>query len=428
VAGTTRRESGKFAHTPEAIEAWAAEWGARFPGQPVAVALEQSRGALLYALSKYGHLVLYPIHPSSSYAFRKAMFPSGSKDDPKDADVLLDVLTLHFGRLRALQPDTPQTRKLQALVEKRRQLVDERTAQTNRITDQLKLYFPQVLQWFDEISSPIAAAFLARWPTVPDVKKENSEVLRSFFYQHGSRSEKRINERLQQIQQAVPPIDDTAVIEPAVLVVRILLGVVDALQKGIQALEKSIEETASAHPDYAIFASFPGAGAAMAPRLLAAFGSQRDRYGSAGEMQTFSGIAPVIEASGKKRWIHFRRACPKFVRQTFHEHAALSIQQCDWARTFYDGQRAKGKGHHAAVRALAFKWIRILFRCWQSRQPYDEQLYVAAQQARAVPLTRKPIPAEASSPGQATQSVGGKPSDSQLKSVGAILKSLMANA
>src|SRR5438094_9611153 len=116
----------------------------------------------------------------------------------------------------------------------------------------------------------------------------------------------------------------------------------------------------------------------MAPRLLAAFGSQRERYRSADELQSFSGIAPLTESSGKRKWVHFRFACPKFLRQSFHEWAGHSIAQSEWARAYYEQQRARGKKHHAAVRALAFKWIRILFRCWKDRVVYDESINLAA--------------------------------------------------
>src|SRR5262249_44216819 len=157
--GSSKRESGKFEHSPEAVDAWAMQWAKRFAGRPVAVAVEQSRGALVYALLKFQHLVLYPVHPSTSYDYRKAGFPSGSKDDPKDAELMPDLVTLHRARLRVLQPDTEQTRQLQILVEKRRQLVDDRTAHLNRATDQLKLYFPQVLGWFDDLASPMCKDF-----------------------------------------------------------------------------------------------------------------------------------------------------------------------------------------------------------------------------------------------------------------------------
>jgi Transposase IS116/IS110/IS902 family len=121
------------------------------------------------------------------------------------------------------------------------------------------------------------------------------------------------------------------------------------------------------HPDFFIFESLPGAGAVMAPRLLAAFGSQRDRYGRADEVQTYSGVAPVTERSGKRKWVHFRWACPKFLRQSFHEWAGHSISQSAWARGHYQQQRDRGKDHHAAVRALAFKWIRVSAKSARSR-------------------------------------------------------------
>ena len=151
-------------------------------------------------------------------------------------------------------------------------------------------------------------------------------------------------------------------------------------------LDERIEEAAAAHPDFFIFKSLPGAGPALAPRLLAAFGSQRERYRNAGEVQTYSGIAPVMEKSGKKQWIHFRWACPKFLRQSFHEWAGHSIGYSVWARAYYRQQRGKGVDHHGAVRALAFKWIRIVFRCWKERVAYDESKYLAALTRRASPL------------------------------------------
>ena len=134
------------------------------------------------------------------------------------------------------------------------------------------------------------------------------------------------------------------------------------------------------------FQSLPAAGAALAPRLVAFFGTNRERYHSADEVACFTGIAPVRERSGKRDWIHFRYACPKFVRQTFHEYASHSIGQSAWARAYYDQQRAQGSDHHAAVRALAFKWIRILFRCWKDRKPYDEPTYIQALRRRGSKL------------------------------------------
>jgi transposase len=420
-AGSSRRERGRLQQTPEALEAWAAELARRFPGRPVAVALEQARGAVLYGLSQYGHLVLYPVHPAMASRFRAALHPSGVKDDPSDADLLLDILVQHRGRLRSLQPDTPATRQLQLLVEKRRQLVDLRTAQTNRIRDLLKIYFPQVLEWFEDLAAPIVEAFLQRWPTLERVQQEEAATLRQFFHQHHSRSRQRMQERWEQIRQARPALEDRAIIDPSVQMVQALLAVVAALRPGIARMDRAIQEVAASHPDYALFCSFPSAGPVLAPRLLAAFGSRRERFQSAQEVQAYSGIAPVQSRSGAHRWIHFRWACPKFLRQTFHEYAARSLLRCDWAREFYQTLRAKGKKHHAAVRALAFKWIRILFRCWQSRQPYQESIWTDARKHRRYDPPAPPAPP----PPRAHR---GKSEDRELKPVGAVLKSLLAQA
>ena len=399
ITGQTLRERGKLEHTPEAVEVWAAQLAARFPGQLLAVGLEQSRGALIHLLSKYSHLILYPIHPATAANFRTALFPSGSKDDPKDADLLLDLITRHRDRLRPLRPDSAPTRKLQALVEHRRQLVEQRTAQTNRITDLLKLYFPQILGWLDKIGSPMAVALLQRWSTLEQLQAEDPGQVRKFFRQHNSRSRTRIEQRIEEIQKARPALLDRAVIEPCALMVRALVEVVVALNQGILNLEHEIEHTFATHADAAIFQSFPGAGPALAPRLLAAFGSQRDRFATANQLQSYAGIAPVIQRSGVSQyWVHFRWACPKFLRQSFHEYAASSLHFCPWAKAFYDRHRNhRHKSHHAAVRALAFKWMRILFRCWHSHTPYREELFTGAQTARLVPLTA-PAPTPAGPP------------------------------
>jgi hypothetical protein len=140
----------------------------------------------------------------------------------------------------------------------------------------------------------------------------------------------------------------------------------------IDRFDKEIERVASALPDYALFRSLPGAGPHLAPRLLAAFGEQRERFHGADELQRYSGIAPVTERSGKKSWVHWRWQCPTFLRQTFVEWAGQTINKSFWAGAYYRQQRAKGSTYQAAVRALAFKWIRILYRCWQTRTLYDE--------------------------------------------------------
>jgi transposase len=385
-AGSRQRESGELEHTPEAVEAWVGELCRRFTNRPMAVAVEQSRGALVFMLAKYEALHLFPVPSTMAANLRAALYPSGAKDDPRDADLVLDLLLLHRDKLRRLSPDTEATRRVQNLVEERRHLVDEKTAQTNRLTSNLKIYFPQMLDWFVRLDSELVCALLERWPTLEELQKVPPSRLRAFFLKHHCRDQELIERRMMGLRQAIPAIRDQAVIEAKSTAVKVIARVLRNLVQGIRDLDRKIEAAAAAHPDFFIFESLPGAGAVLAPRLLAVFGSQRERYGSAQELQSYSGIAPVIESSGKKKWVHFRWACPKFLRQTFHEWAAHSIGFSAWARTYYQQQRNRGKGHHAAVRALAFKWIRIVFRCWKDSVAYDESKYLASLVKRGSPL------------------------------------------
>jgi len=385
VAGTQATESGELKQTPEELSNWAAALHHRFSGRPVAVALEQSSGALIYQLSQYPHLWLYPVHPATAAHYRQAFYPSGSKSDPTDTGLLLELIVHHRDRLRPLAPETPETRLLRMLVEQRRQLVDEKTRWNNRLKAALKIYFPQVLDWVD-IDTIIGCDLLERWPTLQQLQRAHPGTLRKFFHEHNCRAEALMTERIQAIYQATPAVQDTALLEGETASAGSCVAQIRTLLASIAKLDGQIKSRSSEHPEASLFAEVPGAGAALQPRLIVAFGTQRDRYANAGELQAYSGIAPVTESSGHSRWVHVRWACPTFLRQTFHEFAGCSISRSEWARVFYDTKIAAGKSHHEAVRALAYKWIRVLFRCWKDGRPYDEQTYLRALAKRNSPL------------------------------------------
>lgn len=381
-------EHGELLHTPEAIDTWVAGLLARFPGS-VAVCLEQSRGALVFQLSKFPQLVIYPVHPNTMGLFRQAFFPSGPKGDPSDAGLLLEILLKHRERLRRLEPDTVENRLLLMLVEIRRKLVNERTRQSNRLTAWLKMYFPQPLDWIDNIDSPLGCDFLERWPTLEKLQRARTETLEDFFREHNSRSETRIQERLHAIRTAVPAVKDAALLQAGAAATASLAALLKALNSAIASLDQNIGDQLPRHPEAALFAGLPGAGPVLLPRLTVAFGTRRERFQSAAELAAYSGIAPVTRQSGNSRSVHFRFSCPKFLRQTFHEFAAHSVAKSEWARQFYKQQRDRGKRHHAAVRSLAFKWIRVLFRCWKDRTAYNEARYVESLQKRRGPKTQE---------------------------------------
>ena len=247
------------------------------------------------------------------------------------------------------------------------------------------MFFPQLLEWFSTPDAVIVGRLLQKWSTLDALQQAPPrQVVRLLREQRLPDS--RIADLQQLIKHAVTAIQDKAVLEASVLLVRRIVRQLEILRETIAEHDKAIADLAQSHPDYSIFSSLPGAGPAMTPRLIAAFGTQRDRYATASALQCYAGIAPVTESSGKQRWVHWRWACPKFLRQTFHEWAWLSTRKSEWAKAFYDQQRERNNSHHGAVRALAFKWLRILFRCWKDRVPYDKTRYTLALQKTAKPV------------------------------------------
>ena len=378
VAGSSKIEMYTLKQTPEELHGWLLKLLDKFAGRPVAVAIEQTKGAVIHALLGYEFVHVFRINPQSLASYRKAFSPGGAKDDPTDAEYLLEWVKLHRDRIKPWVPDDAQTRALQKLVEFRREIVNQRVAFTNQLIQVLREYFPQALDWGGEIDRVMVLDFLSKWPTLEKVKKARLDTIRTFYRRHGCRSSERIEERLRAISTAKALTKDPAVIATSVCTVQTIVRVLYPILESIARLDEEIERRFKAHPDREIFDSLPGAGPVLAPRLLAAMGSDRNRFGSSAEVQQYSGIAPVTDRSGKHVWIHRRFACSKFLRQTFHEFSGQSIKFCVWARGYYDMKRASGMEHHAAIRALAYKWIRIIFRCWQDRARYDERVYLGS--------------------------------------------------
>jgi transposase len=387
-AGSNQVESLQLDHKPDSISNWVSHLQERFQGQPIALALEQKRGGLLYSLMHYEFIVLYPVNPKALSSYREAFATSGAKDDPVDADLLREMVHLHRDKLRHWTPDDPLTRELSLLVEYRRRLVDDKTYLTNRLQALLKQYFPQALDWAGELDSLLAIDFLTLWPQLEAIQKASPEAVLNFYRSHGCRLGEKLPQRLTEIRAARPLTSDQAVTIASMTMVQALLEPLRGLIAGIKSLDQQIEACYQQHPDKEVFSSLPGAGRVLAPRLLAVFGADRERYQSAEEIQCLSGVAPVTERSGKTKFVRRRLACPKFVRQSLHEFANSSIKWSRWARAYYDQQRHRGNKHHEAIRALAYKWTRIIYRCWQDHEPYDESVYIAKLELRGSPLAK----------------------------------------
>jgi len=387
-ADSETREFSVIPHKVDMINDWAQSLIQRF-GSPIAVAVELSKGPIVSALQKFDCFVIYPINPLSLARYRETFTPSRAKDDPTDAEFAVDILLRHPDRFKPLKPQSMEMRALATLVEQRRTMVDEKNRITNRLRTALKQYYPQVLDWFDHIDTPIFCDFIRQWPTLVQVKRARKNTLETFFHQHNMRFAQVLTDRLDAIKTATPLTMDDAIIIPYRLQLQVLIEQLSVTLEGIKQFDQATESIASKHLDFHFFNALPGAGPSLAPRLLVAFGEQRDRYLNAADSQKYSGIAPVTERSGKKHWVHWRWQCPTFLRQTFTEWAAQTINKSFWAGQYYYQQRAKGCSYQAAVRALAFKWIRIIYRCWQTGKPYNESTYLKALEHRGSPLLKQ---------------------------------------
>jgi transposase len=409
--------------SPEALWEWLLQLREQYPHARLGLCLEQPAAHLISFLEPYDWITLFPINPIMLQKFRETFVTSRAKDDAQDARYLAELLASHHDKLQAWAPEDSATRAVQQLVFHRRAVVDERTALTNRLQALLKQYFPQALalcgddlwrplatrfllkwpslqallkQYFpqalllcgDDLWRPLATRFLLKWPSLQALQKAKPAAITRFYYLHGSRSQRLLEQRLALVARAVAVTDQRALIESFVLRVQLICRQLQLVQQTVGNFDRQIAQAYEQHEDYPIFASLPGAGPTLGPRLLGSLGSQRERYPAATSLQCYTGVAPVTKKSGGSCHIHRRYLCPKFHKQSFHEYAKESILWSRWAAAYYLQQRTKGCSHHTAVRALAFKWQRIIWRCWQNRTPYSEQIYEAALRRRNSPIIK----------------------------------------
>ncbi len=366
-------------HSAEVLESLLAELVELAGGKEVAIILERSRGALQYALLNRAGFTVYPVDPKQFAAYRQSFTSGGAKADRTDAALLVRMLAERADRLRPWRPDDEPTRRLAHLCQARRQLVDEATRLKQQLQAWLRMGWPLLLE-LAAVESPFVEEVLRRFEDLTELQRAHPKTLRALVKRHLAKSDEKIDELVQRIRKCPLLVRDRPILEAthvqALVAARQLIEVL----KGVEDLERRIDQAMAAHPDAALFRALPGTGRALAPRLLTAFGSDRERYADAEEVTVVSGIAPVERQSGKSRVVVRRRACSRYLKQTFHEFADHARKWCPWSRAYYAWQRAKNVGHHAAVRKLASRWIRILFRLWKSRTPYDPGRYLQALQ------------------------------------------------
>ena len=381
-------EDSMVSSDPKKVDQFISELKERFDNGPIAVGVEMSKGALVDQLQTHPCFDIYPINPATSSRYRKAFIPSGAKDDIPDARLHQDLIRLHLENFRVLEPISDIDRRLDTLNKARRKLCDDRKEMENKLRDNLKQYYPLALEVAGELKKPMACKFLLQWPEQQSLLRARRTTIESFYYKAGSRSIERIATRLEMIETATVVTDNPAINEPMAAYTISLVRQIKVLNEEVAKFDKQIAEVYAEHPDADLWESFPGAGSVMAPRLAAAWTVDRNRYGEAKAMQLYSATAPVREKSGESERIHRRWSRPKFLHQTFWEYAHHSVNHCRWANAFVVSQMDKGKKRSTALRALAFKWQRIMFRCWQDGKPYDDEAYEEKLRERNSPFAK----------------------------------------
>ena len=382
---TGKRHHGSFEQSQAGVAHWIAQWLKRFPNARVLITVETTRGALINALMDYAQVTVYPVNPAALASYRKSFKHGGGKNDSSDAHLILKYLQNYRDELRPLVRNSPQTRELEALTVHRRLLVDERVALGNRMQALLKCYFPAMLELKpSDIHAKFVVALLRKYPTLENVQAAGHTKLRKLFFATGNKAQ--IESRIETLMAAKPITSDPVVIETSARLCQCIAAQIELLNKAIKAYDQKIKEKVMQHADYEIVKELPGVGDKSCARIIASLGDDRNRYRTVEAFQAAAGIAPITIQSGNSLKVAARWATTTYIKQTFHEYAGLSINQCPWAKAYYELQLSRGKTKQMAKRALAYKWIRIIYRCWQNHQAYNEAHYL--QRLR---LTHSPL-------------------------------------
>lgn len=347
-------------------------------GSALAIAIERPSGLLVDTLVDAGFQVV-PIHPNVLKASRSRYSAAGGKSDPGDAFILADLLRTDGHRFRPLRPLADDTRALRALVRGRDDLVAQRVALANQLRARLEHGWPGAAVIFADLDSPIALAFLARYPTAQHAARLGEKRLAQFLTQHSYSGRRSATELLARLRGAPPSQAGEAEADASGEVVRSLVTVLTPLVAQIQQLSAAITAALRHHPDGPLLQSLPRSGAVNAAQILAELGDDRARFPTDEQLAAEAGVAPVTHASGKHHAVVFRWACNKRLRLALTTFADNSRHASAWAAAVYARALGRGCDHSHAIRILARAWVRVLWRCWQDHTPYDVTRHRAAQ-------------------------------------------------
>jgi len=354
-------------------------WLGRF-GDPdqLPVAIERPDGRLVDRLLEAGHPVV-AVKTNAIKEWRESETISGAKSDAGDADVIADYLRVRHRRLRVLSPFSDETKALRMVVRTRDDLVAQRVAATNQLSALLDAFWPGAKAVFADVESPIALAFLARYPTPASAARLGEQRMAAFCAKNGYSGRRPASVLLQRLRAAPPGIADPAQTEAGRDAVLAIVGVLGSLNTAIKNIDRSVVAHLDEHPDAEIFTSLPRSGRINAAQMLAEWGDCRAAYDSAEAVSALAGQTPVTKKSGKHQSVHFRWACNKRFRNAIDTFADNSRHASPWAAHVYADAIGRGHDHPHAIRILGRAWIRVIYRCWTDHVAYDKTRHRGAQ-------------------------------------------------
>jgi transposase len=324
-------------------------------------------------------VAVYPVCPASAKHYRQRKVPSGNKTDHVDAWSLADALRIDGHGWKALAPEDPLVAELRLLCRDEVALIGERTALVNQLQSALHEYYPAAEEAFEEWTLPSAWAFVETFPTPQALQTAGKRRWEKFLHAHKLARPETYQKRLEIFARAHEFVSGPALTHAKSRLAVTRAKMLRVLQAQIEDYRAEIEKLFAQHPDHDLFGSLPGAGPKLAPRLLSEIGSDRARFEDPCGLQCLAGTAPVSYQSGQINKVLLRRHCNKPLRHAVHLWADLSRKSCSWAAVYYEHLRKRGKSHACALRCLGQRWLKILWKMWQSHTPYDADLHTRNQ-------------------------------------------------
>jgi transposase len=321
------------------------------------------------------------VHPTSAQRYRERKAPSGVKDDDLDAWSLADALRVDGHGWRPLLPEDPLIEELRLLTRDECALIEQRTALINQLQCAVGEYFPTALEAFSDWTQVPAWRFVLSFPTPAALQKAGKRKWEKWLHAHRLWRPQTREARLAFFDRATQFSGSAAQIAAKSLLAQSCARLLCTLQEQLEEYRRRIEQLFNQHPDSGLFGSLPGAGAKLGPRLLSEIGTQRQRFASAQALQAYGGTAPITFQSGQIRKTKLRRSCSHSLRTAIHLWANLSRAKCAWAQAYYVAHRKKGQSHACALRCLGQRWLKILWKMWQTRTAYNEALHTKNQTA-----------------------------------------------